>query len=366
MRWLYCLPLQADKANKMERYTKQILLPGIGKSGQQKLADAKILVIGAGGLGSVILPYLAASGIGYIGIIDGDFVEESNLQRQVIYTEKSLKKFKVVEAAKHLKEINSQLKIDLYTEYLTPQNALSIIQAYDLIVDATDNMSTRYLINDSCIVLNKVFVYGAVYKYEGQVSVFNYKNGPTYRCLFPEKRYHNISCNETGVLGTNVGIIGMLQANEVLKIILGIGEILSGKLLTYNLLNNSQNIYSFNKDKKNEIDIVFFHEKYSNNFYGISIQKAIKEQRVLIDIREKSDHQIFFEDMIIRIPYSEIDKSLDQLNNKQKYAVFCQNGIKSKLAADKLKKENFDIEHITDGIKIITKNIKNEKEKSIY
>lgn len=232
------------------RYDKQIALPEVGETGQRKLAEAKVLVVGAGGLGCPALQYLAAAGIGTIGIVDGDVVNETNLHRQVLYNNSDVGKPKVEVAAERLKNLNSQIEINTFSEFLTAANALDIVANYDLIVDATDNFAARYRINDVCVKLNKPFVYGAIHRFEGQVSVFNYKGGPTYRCLFPDKPAENQipNCNETGVLGVLPGIIGTHQATEVLKIIIGIGEVLSGKLMTLNLLTNSTRTFEFSRN----------------------------------------------------------------------------------------------------------------------
>lgn len=234
------------------RYDKQIALPEVGEVGQRKLAEANVLVIGAGGLGCPALQFLAASGIGTIGIVDGDVVNETNLHRQVLYTKSDVGKPKVEIAAERSFQLNPEVKINTYSEFLTAKNATDIVANYDLIVDATDNFAARYRINDICVKLDKPFVYGAIHRFEGQISVFNYKGGPTYRCLFPEypteKQIPN--CNETGVLGVLPGIVGTHQATEVLKMILGIGEVLSGKLMTLNLLTNSSQIFELSRSEK--------------------------------------------------------------------------------------------------------------------
>lgn len=234
------------------RYDKQIALPEVGEAGQQKLAEAKVLVVGAGGLGCPALQYLAAAGIGTIGIVDGDVVNETNLHRQVLYTNSDVGRPKVQVAAERLYRLNPEVKINTYTEFLTAKNAMDIVANYDLVVDATDNFAARYRINDVCVKLDKPVVYGAIHRFEGQVSVFNYKGGPTYRCLFPDKPAESQipDCNETGVLGVLPGIIGTQQATEVLKIILGIGEVLSGKLMTLNLLTNFTRTFEFARNDK--------------------------------------------------------------------------------------------------------------------
>ena len=202
------------------RYNRQIILPQVGTIGQQKLQEAKILIIGAGGLGAAVLPYLAAAGIGEIGIIDDDRIELSNLQRQVIYKNSSVGKSKVMEASIMALALNPSIKVNPITKKLDSKNAISLFEQYDIMVDATDNLNTKYLINDACCVTNKPFVYGSIYKFEGQVSVFNFENGPSYRCLFPEEANQVGKCNDAGVMGISVGIIGMFQANEVLKMVL--------------------------------------------------------------------------------------------------------------------------------------------------
>ena len=224
----------------MSRYSRHIILSEIGQEGQNKLSKAKVLVIGAGGLGCPVLQYLTAAGIGCIGIVDFDIVEISNLQRQVLFGTSSLGENKAEAAKKRLEDLNDTISITAYSEKLTHKNAIDLFNQYDIIVDGTDNFATRYLVNDAAIITNKPLVFGAIYKFEGQVSVFNYNNGPSYRCLFPSppKKDAIPNCSEIGVLGVLPGIIGNMQANEVLKIILGLGKVLSGELLCYNALNN--------------------------------------------------------------------------------------------------------------------------------
>lgn len=215
---------------ELKRYSRHLLIPGLGIEGQQKLKAARVLVIGCGGLGSPILLYLAAAGVGTLGIVDGDRVDDSNLQRQIMYGSESVGKSKVEETQRRLESLNSFVKVNPYFENLTSQNALSIIELYDFVVDGSDNFPTRYLVNDACLLLNKPLVYGAIYRFEGQVAVFNYHNGPNYRDLFPAPPPPELApnCAEAGVLGVLPGIIGCLQANEALKLITGIGEVLSG------------------------------------------------------------------------------------------------------------------------------------------
>ena len=219
----------------MNRYDRHIILSEIGQEGQDKISNARVLVIGAGGLGCPVLQYLTAAGVGTIGIIDFDVVELSNLQRQVLFGTSSLAQNKALAAKERLQDLNSDISIIAYQEPLTYQNAITLFRQYDIIVDGSDNFETRYLVNDACVITNKPLVFGAIYKFEGQVSVFNYNSGPSYRCLFPElpNNTNQLNCSEIGVIGVLPGIVGTMMANEVLKIVLGFENILSGILLCY-------------------------------------------------------------------------------------------------------------------------------------
>ncbi len=221
-----------------ERYSRHLILPEVGLEGQKRLKAASVLCIGTGGLGSPLLLYLAAAGIGRIGIVDFDVVDTSNLQRQVIHGTSWVGKPKIESAKNRIHEINPYCQVDLYETRLSSENALEILQPYDIVVDGTDNFPTRYLVNDACVLLNKPNVYGSILRFEGQASVFNYEGGPNYRDLFPEPPPPGMvpSCAEGGVLGILPGIIGLIQATEAVKIILGQGNTLSGRLLLYNAL----------------------------------------------------------------------------------------------------------------------------------
>lgn len=233
-----------------QQYSRHLILDEIGLAGQLKIKDTSVLVIGAGGLGCPVLQYLTAAGIGRIGIIDKDVVEQSNLQRQILYTHDDIGSNKAISVTRRLERLNPYIKFDTYPMRLTRDNALELFANYDIIVDGSDNFATRYLVNDAAILKGKPVVLGSIYKFEGQLAVYNYKNGPTYRCLYPTppKQNEMPNCSEAGVLGALAGIIGSLQANEVLKIICGIGEVLSGKLLTYNMITMNQMILGFEKD----------------------------------------------------------------------------------------------------------------------
>lgn len=320
----------------MERYQRQIILPGIGTSGQQKLNSSSVLVVGAGGLGCAVLPYLAAAGIGKIGIIDGDKIEESNLHRQVLYAAEQIGLYKVKEAADAIIKKNPSLEVLVYEQFLTAKNAAEIFSDFDLIIDATDNLFIRYVIDDTCIVCGKPFVYGSIHQFQGQVSVFNFEGGPTYRDIFPEESKSAPNCAEAGVLGTTVGLIGMLQANEAMKIILGVGEVLSGKLLIYNLLSNSQQVFEFGnapKSKKRHI---------SASFEMISAEEALIGKSVLLDVREQGEMPQVDLENVQQVPLSILEKELGSLDKSAEFRIFCQSGVRSRKAADLLSRKGFE------------------------
>jgi sulfur-carrier protein adenylyltransferase/sulfurtransferase len=226
---------------EIRRYGKQIMLPEVGMEGQEKLRKASVLVVGAGGLGCPVLQYLTVAGIGRIGIIEFDKVDETNLQRQVLYGSVDVGKLKSIIVREKLEYLNSFVKTEIINLRFDESNAVRIARDYDVIVDATDNYETRYVINDSCVILGKPMVYGAIYKYEGQISVFNFQGGPTYRCFNPDKEDKNLmnpKPADVGLMGVLPGITGTWMANEVIKIITGIGTVLSGKVLVFNTMDN--------------------------------------------------------------------------------------------------------------------------------
>ncbi|MBF9222935.1 molybdopterin-synthase adenylyltransferase MoeB [Hymenobacter ruricola] len=220
------------------RYSRHLLLPEIGAAGQQRMKAARVLVVGCGGLGCPVLQYLAAAGVGTLGLLDFDTVDDSNLQRQVLYATADVGRPKAVAAAEKLRAQNPFIELRTHQMHLSAANALQLFAAYDIVVDCSDNFATRYLVNDACVITGKPLVFGAIFKFEGQVSVFNYQNGPTYRCLYPEPPAPGEapSCAEIGVLGVLPGLVGTMQATEALKIILELGEVLSGRLLMVDAL----------------------------------------------------------------------------------------------------------------------------------
>ncbi len=347
----------------MERYKRHIQLEEIGEAGQEKLNAAKVLVVGAGGLGCPVLQYLAAAGIGTIGIVDFDVVEESNLQRQVLFGNSSLGKNKAEVAKEKLTELNPTISINAYPEKLLPENAAKIFKEYDIIVDATDNFPVRYLINDACVVLNKPFVYGAIYKFEGQVTVFNYQNGPTYRCLFPEppKKASVPNCSEIGVMGVLPGIIGTMQATEVLKIILGIGKPLSGKLFCFNTLTNQSASIGIKKNTSVVAEIKargFNFKSYQEAsvcgqiITEIDLKQLTSEENIqFIDVRELSEMPRIKKQNVLEIPLSGLTDNLGLISKEKKKVLFCQSGVRSKTAVSILQERQFiSCYSLKDGI----------------
>ncbi|AXT62339.1 molybdopterin-synthase adenylyltransferase MoeB [Aquimarina sp. AD10] len=345
------------------RYHRQIILPEIGVSGQEKLDNSKVLVIGAGGLGCPILQYLTAAGIGSIGIIDFDVVESSNLHRQILYGASSLGINKAIAAKQRLTDLNPEITITAYPEKLTTKNACSLFSKYDIIVDGSDNFSTRYLVNDACILMNKPLVYGAIFKFEGQVAVFNYKNGPTYRCLFPEppKAGSVPSCSDIGVLGVLPGIIGSMQANEVLKIVLDLGDILNGKLLQFDCLTMQSSAFKIHRSElqisKTKALQNDFETMNYDTFCGIiqvveiDAEAAFSKNNVqYIDVREPHEHPKIEDLAPIYIPLGKLQEEVQNISKEKETILFCQSGIRSKKAAELLLDNGFNnIAHIKGG-----------------
>ena len=331
----------------MKRYERQIALPEIGILGQQKLAKAKVLIIGIGGLGCPVLQNLVAAGVGTIGIVDGDVVEETNLHRQFLYNLNDCSRNKVEVAAKVVLKQNPEVTVIEYSDYFSKQNCLNIASDYQMIVDCTDNIPTRYLINDVAVVKGIPMVYASIHKFEGQLSVFNYKNGPTYRCLFPETESLEAipNCNDSGVLGVLPNVLGTLQANEVLKIILGIGEVMSKKIVLYNSLDNSFQSIEIQKNKNINIKNKFIKESTSiTEFFAT-------DDALIIDIREDYEEPKLDLETIKNVPLSQLDDFLKDVDLNQKIILLCQHGNRSELAVDYLIRKGFvNVFHLQNGI----------------
>ena len=322
------------------RYARHISLSEIGLEGQQKLAEAKILVVGAGGLGCAVLQYLTAAGVGTLGIVDFDVVSVSNLQRQVLYTEDDVGTPKVLCAIKRLQQMNAEIEFVAHNTDFNVQNAESLCKAYDIVVDASDNFVTRYTINDACVRLGKPMVFGSLYKFEGQVAVFNYEGGPSYRCLFPKppKPGEVPNCNEIGVLGVLPGLIGTLQATEVLKMILGLGNVLSGTLLQYDTRTHHQHLWKIQKRPseieavKNRPNIVPVQTQDCILTPTLSLQEiSLEEPIVWVDVREAHELPKITEENVIRLKDTTVSEGI---KNGTKKVFFCQTGVRSRNATD--------------------------------
>ncbi|WP_034919926.1 HesA/MoeB/ThiF family protein [Gillisia sp. CAL575] len=335
------------------RYDRQIKLDEVGVSGQEKLRSASVLIVGVGGLGCPAAQYLASAGVGKIGLMDHDKVSITNLHRQVLYEENDIGKSKAIVAKGKLQRLNSEIELIAIEEALTIKNAEKLFGQYDLILDGTDNFETKYLINDACILTGKPWVYASIYKNEGQLSVFNYENGPTYRCLFPKTTRQNISCEATGVLGVVPGIFGMLQAMEALKIILGVGNVLSGKLKISNLLSGSEQILKL-QQRPEEIDKI-----RKNGIIPVKIECQISdESRLYLDIREIFEQPRINSAKVIQIPLSDLDERIWEIPKEEEILVFCQSGKRSKKVVDLLKAE-YGFQNLTNvegGIETIISN----------
>jgi molybdopterin/thiamine biosynthesis adenylyltransferase/rhodanese-related sulfurtransferase len=344
---------------KNKRYRRQTMLSEIGAIGQQKLLNAKVLVIGAGGLGCPVLQVLAAAGVGTLGIVDGDIVEETNLHRQLLYTMKDCGKNKVDIAASAISKINPEVIVQTYTSFINESNIASITKDFEILVDCTDTISTRYLINDMSVFTNKAMVYASIYKFEGQIGVFNYLNGPSYRCLFPEKESNNVpNCSNTGVLGVLPNTLGMLQATEVIKIILELGTVISGKLLVYNCLNLSFNELNFEKNEE-QIQIgldkakrlVNFREENKEIGKDFFLELCSKENYTIIDLREEYETPKLNYNSVLNVPFSKIEDFQNKLSKNQPIVLFCQSGIRSKKVLQLFLAKGFsNTYHLQNGI----------------
>jgi adenylyltransferase/sulfurtransferase len=359
------------------RYSRHLLIPEVGLSGQKKIKAASVLVIGTGGLGSPVALYLAAAGVGRIGLVDYDQVDSSNLQRQVIHGTSQLGELKVNSARERMLDINPDIQVDVYNEPFTSANAMQIAREYDILIDGTDNFPTRYLSNDVSVLLGKPNVYGSIYRFDGQVSVFDGRDGPCYRCLFPEPPPPGLvpSCAEGGVLGVLPGTIGTLQATEALKLILGIGETLSGRLLLFNALdmsfefvnlrkNPNCKICSPNPEVTGLIDYEEFcgvpgHDHEEGSVGGDwDIEAAQLAEQLhqgqpiyLLDVREPHELEISHLDGADLIPLGQLAARLSELDSADEMVVFCKAGTRSARALELLASAGFrKVKNLKGGI----------------
>jgi molybdopterin/thiamine biosynthesis adenylyltransferase/rhodanese-related sulfurtransferase len=358
------------------RYSRHLLIPEVGLEGQRKLKNSSALIIGTGGLGSPVALYLAAAGIGRIGLVDYDVVDSSNLQRQVIHGTSTVGKLKVESARAKLIDLNPDIQVDVYNEPYTSENAMRIAKDYDIILDGTDNFPTRYLTNDVAVFLGKPNVYASIYRFDGQVSVFYAKEGPCYRCLFPEPPPPGLvpSCAEGGVLGVLPGTIGTLQATEALKVLLGIGEPLIGKLLLYNALDMSFEFVKLKKnpncrvcgpnaDVKELIDYEEFcgvpshdHEEGSAgakwDITVTELAERVKNNHLkLVDVREPHELEISRIPNAINIPLGQLAARLSELDSAEEMVIFCKSGSRSARGLELLASAGFKkVKNLKGGI----------------
>jgi len=331
-----------------QRYARHFALPEIGMEGQTKLKNSSVLVIGAGGLGAPILLYLTAAGVGTIGIVDFDKVDITNLQRQILYDINDIGQSKSLKAKEKLLKLNPEIEIKTYELLLSSENALDIIKDYDIIIDGTDNFQTRYLVNDACVLLNKVNIYGSIFRFEGQVSVFNYNDGkeygPTYRDLYPTPPDPSTvpNCAEGGVLGVLPGIIGSFQANEAIKIITNTGSVLSGKLVLFDSLSMQMRTINISKLKNryNVEKLIDYNqfcqintEPMYENVASINSKKLKSkldkgEKLFLIDVREPWEHEMGNIGGIL-IPMNSIPEYLSEIPKEKEVIIYCRSGRRS-------------------------------------
>lgn len=330
----------------MQRYTRQMILPGFGANAQEKIFQSKVLVVGAGGLGVPVLQYLTAAGIGQIGIADGDIVELTNLQRQVLFDETNVGENKAQVAKQKLALHNSAIQFNAYDFFLDQHNIFDLLEKYHIVVDCTDNFSTRYLLNDVCCLLKKPLVFASIFRYEAQLSVFHYGQTPyNLRDVFAEIPDQKLvpNCNEAGVIGTLAGMAGCLQANETIKIITGIGAVNTGKLLLYNSLDNTSMQISITKNPN-----IFLPQAKAailNKNYGFActnyqlienlaqLQEILSQKSsVLIDVREANELPKITRFPVLEIPLSSLHAQQHQFKNYQNLIFICQSGVRSKKA----------------------------------
>lgn len=342
---------------EIQRYSRHLMIPEVGMEGQRKLKQASVLIIGTGGLGSPVALYLAAAGIGRIGLVDYDVVDSSNLQRQVIHGSANINQLKVESARQRMVDLNPYIQVDIHNQVFDSKNAQGISAGYDMLVDGTDNFPTRYLVNDLAVLNGKPYVYGSIFRFEGQVSVFDAQHGPCYRCLFPDPPppYLVPSCSQAGVFGVLPGTIGTLQATEVLKIILGIGEPLIGKLLLYDALDSSLQTIRLRKNPNckvcgpnPQITQLIDYDAYcgvpardrpENHYTPFDLQPEEVSQKIaqgekinILDVREPVELQISQIPGAVNIPVGELAQRLNELDPSQEYVLVCRSGVRSERA----------------------------------
>jgi molybdopterin/thiamine biosynthesis adenylyltransferase/rhodanese-related sulfurtransferase len=363
--------------DEVRRYSRHLIIPDVGMTGQKRLKNARVLCVGAGGLGSPALLYLAAAGVGTLGIIDFDVVDESNLQRQIIHGQSDVGRSKAESARDSIQEINPYVNVVLHTGRLDSDNAMEIFAQYDLIVDGTDNFATRYLVNDACVLLGKPYVWGSIYRFDGQASVFWAEQGPCYRCLYPEPPPPGMvpSCAEGGVLGVLCASIGSIQVNEAIKVITGIGEPLVGRLMIYDALEMSYRTVRVRKDpecavcgKNPTITELIDYEEFCGAVSEDAQQAASgstitatqlkemldnDEKIFLVDVREPNEYEIVSIPGSVLIPKDQFlnGTALEQLPQDRRIVLHCKSGARSAECLAVVKNAGFsDAVHVGGGV----------------
>ncbi|HET7623924.1 MAG TPA: molybdopterin-synthase adenylyltransferase MoeB [Verrucomicrobiae bacterium] len=363
--------------DEIRRYSRHLILPEVGLAGQKKIKSTSVFCIGAGGLGSPIAMYLAAAGIGKIGIVDFDMVDESNLQRQILHTDADVGRSKAQSAMETIRGINPNVEVVLHETRITSENALDLIRPYDIVVDGTDNFPTRYLTNDACVLLKKPNVYGSIFRFEGQASVFApHLGGPCYRCLYPEPPPPGMvpSCAEGGVLGVLPGIVGCIQTTEILKLALGKGNPLIGRLLLFNALDMKFRELKLRRDPqcpvcgdhptiRELIDYEMFcgitpePENPEANPDEVTVQEmrqALENPKLnikVVDVREPDEYEIAHVDGVPLLPLSEIEARFTELDPNQQYYLHCKSGVRSLKALNFLRGQGFKyVKSVKGGI----------------
>ncbi len=362
---------------EVRRYSRHLIIPDVGKTGQRRLKNAKVLVVGAGGLGSPALLYLAAAGVGTLGVVDFDVVDESNLQRQIIHGQSDIGRPKAVSAMESIREVNPLVNVVLHEERLDSDNAMQTFEPYDLIVDGTDNFATRYLVNDACVLLGKPYVWGSIYRFDGQASVFWAEYGPCYRCLYPEPPPPGMvpSCAEGGVLGVLCASIGSIQVNEAIKVITGIGEPLVGRLMIYDALDMTYRPVKVRKDpecpvcgKNPTITELIDYEEFCGTVSedaqkaaaGLTITATQLKEMLdrnddifLIDVREPNEYEIVSIPGAVLIPKGEFlsGAALERLPQDKRIVLHCKSGARSAECLAVVKDAGFsDAVHVGGGV----------------
>jgi sulfur-carrier protein adenylyltransferase/sulfurtransferase len=368
-------PAASLTPDEIRRYSRHLIIPDVAMDGQKRLKNAKVLCVGAGGLGSPALMYLAAAGVGTLGIIDFDVVDESNLQRQVIHGQSDIGRSKAQSARDSVREINPLVQVELHEERLDSSNAMRIFADYDLIVDGTDNFATRYLVNDACVLLGKPYVWGSIYRFDGQASVFWSEHGPCYRCLYPEPPPPGMvpSCAEGGVLGVLCGSVGSIQVTEAIKVLTGIGDPLVGRLMIYDALEMSYRSVKVRKDpecplcgKNPTITELIDYEAFCGTVSdeaqeaaaGSTITagelKALMDNGddfLLVDVREPAEWEIVRIPGAVLIPKGDLPGKLAELPQNKPVITYCKTGVRSAEALALLKNAGFgDAKHVQGGV----------------